>query len=50
MFEIYYIQPAMSTASERVFSGAGYQVWDRRNKISPKKVNEVNVIVENEVL
>ena len=40
----------MSTASERLFSSADYQVWDRRNKISPEKVNQVNFIDENEDL
>jgi hypothetical protein len=37
----------MSTPLERLFSIAGYQVWDRR---SPEKVNQVNFIVENEDL
>jgi hypothetical protein len=49
-FKIYSALPAMSTASERLFSSAGYQVWDRRKKISPEKVNQVNFIVENEDL
>jgi hypothetical protein len=49
-FKIYYALPAMSTPSERLFSSAGYQVWDRGNKISPEKVNQVNFIVENEDL
>jgi hypothetical protein len=40
----------MSTPSEGFFSSAGYQVWDRRNKISPEKVNEINFIVEKEDL
>ena len=48
--KIYYALPAMSTASERLFSNAGYQVWDRRNKISPEKVSQVNFIVANEDL
>ena len=34
--------------TESLISSAGYQVWDRRNKFSPEKVDQVNFLVENE--
>ena len=37
----------MSVPSERIFSGAEHQVRDRRNKISPDKVEHVMFIYEN---
>lgn len=33
--------PATSTPSERLFSSTGYQVWDRRNRLNPVKVEEI---------
>lgn len=33
--------PATSTPSERLFSSTGYQVWDRRNRLKPVKVEEI---------
>jgi hypothetical protein len=39
-FKIYHALSAMSTASERLFSSAGYQVCDRRNKISPEIIEK----------
>ena len=50
IFEIFKMNhsiPAMSVPSERVFSGAEHQEWDRRNKISPEKVDHVMFICEN---
>ena len=47
IFKMYHSIPAMSVPSERVFSGAEHQVWDRRNKISPEKVDHVMFIYEN---
>ena len=40
--------PATSTPSERLFSRVGYQVWDRRNKISSEKVVQVMFLYEHE--
>ena len=40
--------PATSTPSERLFSASGYQIWDRRNKISPQRVEQILFIYENE--
>ncbi|RNA02445.1 zinc finger BED domain-containing 4-like, partial [Brachionus plicatilis] len=40
-FVNYAIAPATSSPSERLFSKANYQVWDRRNKISPEKVEAI---------
>ena len=48
LFKILYTIPATSTPSERLFSDAGYQVWDRRNKISPERVEQVMFIFEND--
>ena len=33
--------PATSVPSECLFSDAGYQIWDRRNKLIPLKVNSM---------
>jgi hypothetical protein len=41
IFKSYHSIPAMSVPSERIFSGAEHQVWDRTNKISPDKVGHV---------
>ncbi len=38
---------ATSVPSERLFSDAGYTIWDRRTKLSPTKVNKILVIYEN---
>ena len=40
-FITYAIAPASSTPSERLFSRTNYQVRDRRNKISPEKVEKI---------
>ena len=42
--------PAFSTPSERVFSSAGNQVWNRRNQGATQKVEEIMFIYENEDL
>ena len=39
---------ATSTASERLFSKAGYQLWDRRSRISSGKVEQIVFLYENE--
>ena len=39
--------PGTSVPSEQLFSHAGYNVWDRRNKLKPSNVNKVMVIYEN---
>ena len=39
---------ATSTASERLFSKAGYQVWDRRSRLSAGKVEQIVFLHENE--
>lgn len=39
-----------SVPSERVFADAGYQVWDRRNKISPDRVEKIMFLYENEAI
>ena len=35
---------AASVPSERLFSAAGYHVWDRGNKISTQKVNKILIV------
>jgi len=35
---------ATSVSAERLFSSAGYSIWDRRNSISPWKVDKMMVI------
>ena len=40
-FKIYATAPATNTPSKRIFSKTGYQIWDRRNKISPDKVDKI---------
>ena len=35
---------ATSVPSERLFSAAGYMVWDRRASLHPEKVNKIMVI------
>lgn len=49
-FLVYGGAAASSSPSERVFSSTGYQVWDRRNKISPERVENVMFLYENESL
>jgi hypothetical protein len=39
--------PATSVPAETLFSHAGYNVWDRRNKLKPSNVNKMMVIYEN---
>jgi len=46
-FKSYASSPATSTASERLFSKTGYQIWDRRNKISPERVEKIMFLYEN---
>ena len=50
LFKIYYNICATSTTSERLFSDTGYQIWDRRNRLSPNKVEEIMFIYENNKL
>ena len=47
-FLVYGGAAASSSPSERLFSSIGYQVWDRRNKISPERVEYVMFLYENE--
>ena len=47
IFKLHHSIPAMSVASERVFSVVEHQVWDRRNKVSPEIVDHVTFIYEN---
>lgn len=35
-------------ASESLFSATGYQIWDRRNKISPQRVHSNMFLYEHE--
>jgi hypothetical protein len=39
----------MSTPSERLFSSAGYQVCERRNKISPVNKDIIKDLVDNSI-
>ena len=39
---------ATSTPSERLFSATGYTVWDRRNALSPIKIDKMMVIHHHE--
>lgn len=39
---------ATSTPSERLFSATGYTVWDRRNALSPIKIDKMMVLHHNE--
>ncbi|CAF1098726.1 unnamed protein product, partial [Brachionus calyciflorus] len=47
-FKMYGNIQGSSTPSERVFSHVGYQIWDRRNKISPNRVEKIMFLYENE--
>ena len=38
---------ATSTASERLFSAAGFQLKDRRNRISPEHAEHIFFLSEN---
>lgn len=40
---------ATSVPSERLFSAAGYTVWDRRASLKPEKVNMLMVINQYEL-
>ena len=42
--------PATSVPSENLFSHAGYNVWDRRNKLHPNTVKKTMIIYENQEL
>ena len=48
VFEYLFTIPATSTPSERLFSKAGIQVWDRRNKIYPEKVEKIMFLFKND--
>ena len=39
---------ATSTPSERLFSATGYTVWDRRNALSPIKIDKMMVLHHHE--
>ncbi|CAF1148391.1 unnamed protein product [Brachionus calyciflorus] len=39
--------PATSVPSERLFSHAGYQLWDRRNRLSKSNFEKIMFIYEN---
>ena len=39
--------PATSVPSENLFSHAGYNVWDRRNKLHPTTVKKSMFLYEN---
>ena len=39
--------PASSVPAEQLFSHAGYNIWDRRNKLKPLNVNKMMVLYEN---
>ena len=39
--------PASSVPSEELFSHSGYQIWDRRNKLNPLRVNKIMFLYEN---
>lgn len=44
---VYCIQ-ATSVPSERLFSAAGYSVWERRCALSPEKINKILVVQQYE--
>ena len=39
---------ATSTPAKRLFSATGYTVWDRRNSLSPIKIDKMMVIHHHE--
>ncbi|RNA15917.1 hypothetical protein BpHYR1_040358 [Brachionus plicatilis] len=43
-FKCYATAQATSTPSERIFSRTNYQIWDRRNNISPEKIKNKHKI------
>ncbi len=45
---IIFSAPSTSTPSERMFSNAGYQCWDRRNKLGPERMEQIVFISENQ--
>ena len=50
LFKTHHAVPATSTPSERLFSATDYQIWDRRNRLDPQKVEAIMFIYENEDL
>lgn len=42
----FFVAQATSTPAERIFSASGYSVWDRRNRLSPSKVNKLMVVYQ----
>ena len=38
--------PATSVPCEQLFSLTGYSLWDRRNKLSPEKLDKIMVIYQ----
>ena len=44
----FFTAQATSTPSERLFSKAGYTTWDRRNKLSPHKIDKMMIIYSYE--
>ena len=41
---------ATSVPSEVLFSACGYQVWDRRNKLSPERAEMIVFLYKNYIL
>ena len=39
---------ATSVPSETLFSASGYQLWDRRNRLSPENIEVITFIYRNE--
>jgi hypothetical protein len=46
-YQYVFTLPASSVPCEQLFSHTGYNVWDRRNRISPETVDKIMVIYEN---
>jgi hypothetical protein len=46
-FTYLFTLPASSVPCEQLFSHTGYNVWDRRNRLSPESVEKIMVIHEN---
>lgn len=47
IFKRIFSVPATSVPAEQLFSHAGYNVWDRRNRLNPSNVNKMMVVYEN---
>ena len=47
IFKKVFCIPATSVPAEQLFSHAGYNVWDRRNKLKPSNVNKMMFTYEN---